>query len=154
SLMGCYHDFWQHTERALDYALAVHGIADPGLRADLLSAYRKLLPYPEVANVLAELRKQGTKVVAFSNGSPGMIRDSLDGAGLSALVDDFVSVHDAGIFKPAPQVYEHALRTQDARVDDIAFCSSNRWDVAGAAARGWRTFWVNRQGLPDEYTAA
>jgi 2-haloacid dehalogenase len=29
--------------------------------------------------------------------------------------------------------------------------SSNRWDVAGAAAFGFAPVWVNRAGLPDEY---
>jgi 2-haloacid dehalogenase len=33
----------------------------------------------------------------------------------------------------------------------VLFCSSNRWDVAGAAAFGFRPVWVNRKGLPDEY---
>jgi 2-haloacid dehalogenase len=154
SLMGRYHDFWRHTERALDYALAVHGIADAGLRADLLSAYRRLSPYPEVADVLAALRRRGIRTVAFSNGSPEMIRASLEGARLTGSIDDFASVHDVCIFKPAPEVYEHALKAQGVGVDDIAFCSSNRWDIAGAAARGWRTFWINRAGLPDEYETA
>jgi 2-haloacid dehalogenase len=154
SLMGRYHDFWRHTERALDYALAVHEIADDGLRADLLSAYRRLTPYPEVADVLAALRRQGIRVVVFSNGSPEMIRASLEGARLTGMIDDFASVHGVRVFKPAPEAYEHALQTQGVGVDDIAFCSSNRWDVAGAAARGWRTFWINRTGFPDEYEAA
>ena len=33
----------------------------------------------------------------------------------------------------------------------VVFCSSNRWDVAGAAAFGFAAVWVNRTGLPDEY---
>jgi 2-haloacid dehalogenase len=34
---------------------------------------------------------------------------------------------------------------------DVAFVSSNRWDVMGAAAFGFRPVWVNRAGNPDEY---
>jgi len=34
----------------------------------------------------------------------------------------------------------------------ISFQSSNRWDVAGATAFGFRTVWINRAGNPDEYT--
>jgi 2-haloacid dehalogenase len=34
---------------------------------------------------------------------------------------------------------------------DIAFVSSNRWDVMGAASFGFHTFWLNRSRLPDEY---
>jgi 2-haloacid dehalogenase len=34
---------------------------------------------------------------------------------------------------------------------DLVFVSSNRWDIAGAAAFGFTSVWVNRLGLPDEY---
>ncbi|MBC7312341.1 MAG: haloacid dehalogenase type II, partial [Rhizobium sp.] len=32
-----------------------------------------------------------------------------------------------------------------------SFQSSNRWDVAGAQKFGFRTVWINRLDLPDEY---
>ena len=35
--------------------------------------------------------------------------------------------------------------------DDVAFVSSNRWDIMGAASFGFRAVWVNRSQLPDEY---
>jgi 2-haloacid dehalogenase len=34
---------------------------------------------------------------------------------------------------------------------DVAFVSSNRWDVMGATAFGFRCVWVNRANMPDEY---
>jgi 2-haloacid dehalogenase len=37
------------------------------------------------------------------------------------------------------------------KADEIAFVSSNRWDVAGAAHAGLKPIWVNRGGNPDEY---
>ena len=37
------------------------------------------------------------------------------------------------------------------RPEEIVFVSSNRWDVMGAAAFGFRALWVNRAGMPDEY---
>jgi 2-haloacid dehalogenase len=37
---------------------------------------------------------------------------------------------------------------------EIAFVSSNRWDVAGAAAFGFVPVWVNRTGMPNEYPGA
>jgi 2-haloacid dehalogenase len=33
----------------------------------------------------------------------------------------------------------------------MSFQSSNRWDIAGAVAFGFRGVWVNRAGAPDEY---
>ena len=37
------------------------------------------------------------------------------------------------------------------QIGNISFQSSNAWDVAGAAAFGFRTCWINRAGLPPEY---
>jgi 2-haloacid dehalogenase len=151
SLMGSYRDFWQLTGDALDYALRVHGLSDSELRSELLAAYRQLSAFPEVPAVLAGLRARQVRVVAFSNGPPAMLEESLAGGGLSALVDGCVSVHELGIYKPSPAVYRHALAQLDLTVGEVAFFSSNRWDVAGAAACGWRVYWVNRARLPDEY---
>ncbi len=38
------------------------------------------------------------------------------------------------------------------RPDRVVFVSSNRWDVMGAAAFGFRPLWVNRAGMPNEYS--
>ncbi len=63
-----------------------------------------------------------------------------------------VTVEPVGAYKPVAAVYDHAMRAVGAAVPgDIAFVSSNRWDVAGAATFGFRTFWINRSGMPDEY---
>ena len=52
SATGAYEPFWALTEKALDHALAVHGLADAALRADLLAAYHELDAYPEAAPML------------------------------------------------------------------------------------------------------
>jgi 2-haloacid dehalogenase len=36
----------------------------------------------------------------------------------------------------------------------VVFVSSNRWDVMGAAAFGFRTAWINRTSSPEEYEPA
>jgi len=35
--------------------------------------------------------------------------------------------------------------------DEVAFVSSNRWDIMGAASFGFRAVWVNRAQAPQEY---
>ena len=35
--------------------------------------------------------------------------------------------------------------------ETVLFCSSNRWDVAGATAFGFTCAWINRGTKPDEY---
>jgi 2-haloacid dehalogenase len=60
-------------------------------------------------------------------------------------------VDDAQVFKTHPDAYRIALTRLAVGEGDVLFCSSNRWDVAGAGAFGFRTAWINRRGLPDEY---
>jgi 2-haloacid dehalogenase len=60
-------------------------------------------------------------------------------------------VDAAGVFKTSPRTYQLALSAFGLEAREIVFVSSNRWDVAGAAAFGLQPVWVNRAGLPDEY---
>jgi 2-haloacid dehalogenase len=62
-----------------------------------------------------------------------------------------LSVDAVRIYKPNPAVYQMALRKTDLPKEEIGFVSSNFWDVCGAGAFGFRTFWINRTGvIPDE----
>lgn len=144
--------FWSLTEQALDYAIAASGAeVDDALRADLLDAYRELTPYPEVEGVLRRLKSAGARLAILSNGDPELLERAVDSAGLDGLFEHVLSVADAGTFKPSPLVYRLAVDAFDALPSAMIFCSSNRWDVAGAQAFGFETVWVNRLARPDEY---
>jgi 2-haloacid dehalogenase len=149
ALMGRHADFWQVTGDALDYALARTGV-DPSLRAPLMQAYLALDAYPEVPDALRRLRACGLKTAILSNGEPGMLEAAARSAGVAELLDAILSVEEVGIFKPHPKVYQLALDRLAVRPDQIAFQSSNAWDVSGAAAFGLRAVWINRLGLPPE----
>ena len=71
-------------------------------------------------------------------------------AGLAQLLDPVLSVEDAGVFKPSPEVYLLATRALVLPAGRIAFFSSNGWDMHGAASFGFASVWVNRAGLPPE----
>ena len=49
------------------------------------------------------------------------------------------------------KVYQLVLDHSAVRPADVSFQSSNRWDIAGAKAFGFRCVWINRTGQPDEY---
>ena len=149
ALMGRHADFWQVTGDALDYALARTG-TDPALREPLIQAYLALDAYPEVPDVLRRLRAGGLKTAILSNGAPRMLEAGARSAGIDSFLDAVLSVEDVGIFKPHPKVYQLAVDRLDVRADQIAFQSSNAWDVSGAAAFGLRAVWINRQGMPPE----
>ena len=144
SLMGRHCDFMQVTADGLDYALDAHGIDDAALRDDLLHAYLELDCYPEVPHVLRTLRNAGLASAILSNGTPYMLEAAVRNAGIAELLDAVVSVEEAGIYKPAPQVYGLAVARLGTPAARISFQSSNAWDAAGAAAYGFRVVWINR----------
>jgi 2-haloacid dehalogenase len=151
SLAGRYEPFWTLTERALDYAFARCPGADANLRQRLFDAYRTLDAYPEVPDALGRLRARGLRTGILSNGDPGMLSDAVTSAALGPLLDAVLSVEAAGVFKTSPVAYHLVADAFAVRPDEVIFVSSNRWDIAGAAAFGLRPVWVNRAGLPDEY---
>jgi 2-haloacid dehalogenase len=149
ALMGRHADFWQVTGEALDYALARTG-ADASLRAPLMQAYLTLDAYPEVGDVLRRLRAAGLKLAILSNGEPAMLAAAVENAGIGALLDAVLSVEEAGVYKPDPRAYRLALDRLAVGAGQIAFLSSNAWDVSGAACFGLRPVWINRFGAPAE----
>lgn len=151
SLCGRYEPFWMLTERALDYAFARCPEVDREVRADLLSAYRSLEAYAEVRTVLGALQRKGLRTAILSNGDPEMLRDAVASARLGALFDAALSIEAAGVFKTSPRAYALVREAFPVEPQEVAFVSSNRWDIAGAAAFGFTPIWVNRLGLPDEY---
>ena len=84
-----------------------------------------------------------------SNGSPKMLDAAVEAGKLE--LDAVLSVDAVRRYKPRPEVYAMVAERFSAKPDDIIFISSNRWDVMGASAFGFRTLWVNRAGNPDEY---
>lgn len=141
-------DFWQVTQEGLDWALEASGLDDPELRERLLQLYWELSAYPEVPNMLKALKDQGFETAILSNGSPDMLKGAVDSAGVSALLDDVLSVESVGIFKPDHSVYELVTDRFKCARDEVLFVSSNGWDAAGAAGFGFTTVWVNRAGEP------
>lgn len=151
TLAGHYADFWTLTERALDYAFARVPSVDRALRSKLLDAYLQLDLFPDSAKALRELKSRGARLGILSNGSPPMLDAAVKASGIGGLLDAVISVDAVRAYKPRPEVYALVTERLGLPPDAVAFVSSNRWDIMGAASFGFRPIWVNRAGLPDEY---
>ena len=68
--------------------------------------------------------------------------------------DAVLSVDAVRMYKPRPEVYALVTDGLGIKREEVVFVSSNRWDVMGAAAFGFRPLWVNRARMPDEYAGA
>lgn len=151
SLMGVHADFWHVTGDALDYALAFHGIDEPGLKDELLALYLKLDAYPDAKEALAALKSRNMRTAILSNGSPSMLDAAVRSAGLDKLLDQVLSVEDVGIYKPSRRVYRLAMQKfviHDAPA--ICFVSANTWDAQAAAQFGFQVIRLDRFGLPQD----
>lgn len=149
-----HRDFWTCTVDALRFVCARHGVADAGLVANLLDAYRLLSAYPEVPAMLRAVRARGLATAVLSNGAPMMLADAFGSAGLSTQIDALLSVEAVGVFKPDARVYALAERRLGLPARRMMFVSANPWDTQAAHAAGFRCVRVNRTGAPDEYGLA
>ena len=144
--MGTYTDFWQVTGDGLDYALAAHDIDNPDIRQRLMDLYLTLDAYPDAVATLRRLKDAGYATGILSNGSPDMLAAAVKNSGLAPFVDEVLSVHDVGIYKPSPRVYRLAVDRMGVSAQEICFVSANAWDVAGAAEFGFQVAHLNRFG--------
>jgi 2-haloacid dehalogenase len=153
SLMTRYEDFSRVTNASLGWALESLGIDpdmnDAACRA-LIGEYRKLAMFPEVPAALEALSKR-LPLAILSNGHPDMLEAVVEHNGVrERFRGGILSVHEARVFKPAPDVYALAEEALGVPRSLLGFVSSNGWDAAGAKTFGFRTFWVNRAGGPVE----
>ena len=151
ALQGRHADFWQVTGDALDFALETLAIDKPWrLRDRLMNLYLTLDVFPEVPDVLKQLKQAGLRTAILSNGSPMMLDAAVRAAGLDSLLDAVLSVEAVGVYKPHPKVYQLAVDRFELPAAAIAFQSSNAWDAYAASAFGMQVVWCNRYGQRPE----
>jgi 2-haloacid dehalogenase len=151
TLAGQYLDFFVLTERALDFAMARFPSVDKSMRGKLLDAYMTLDAYPDARATLEALKARGDKTAILSNGSPRMLDAAVRAAQIAPLLDAVFSVDSMKMYKPRAEVYALVTRHFSIAPADVTFVSSNRWDVMGATAFGFRCAWINRASNPEEY---
>lgn len=143
SLMQRYVPFSQVTREALAYSCAALGLSHREHEEALMAEYVHLAPFPEVKAALERLK---VKRAILSNGSPDLLDPLVANSGLR--FDAVLSVDELKVYKPAPQVYELAVKRLKVAKERIGFVSSNCWDALGAKSYGFRVYWINRAGAP------
>ena len=143
SLMRRHRDFWNVTEDSLNKSMKVYGI-DKNMKNELLDLYKVLSPYPEVNEVLKNLKNKKFKIAILSNGNPTLLNDLVTSNNLNNLFDDLFSVEEVKIYKPDPRVYELPLKKYSIKANQVTFLSANTWDVSGGGNFGYNSIWVNR----------
>ena len=141
SLMRRYAPFSTVTREALAYSCeALQLELSVAQMEGLMSEYTRLSLYPDVS----ALQKLAGKKAILSNGSPDILLPLVKNSGLA--LDAVISVDELKVFKPAPEVYELAVKKLGTK--DIGFVSSNCWDAIGAKSYGFQVYWINRSDAP------
>ena len=143
SLMKRHKDFWQITEDSLDKSMMAFNI-NPKMKDELLNLYKVLSPFQEVPETLKTLKEKNFKLAILSNGTPSLLNELVKSNDLEELFDDIFSIETVGIYKPDPKVYNMPMKKYQIKAKDIAFLSSNTWDVSGGGNYGYNAIWVNR----------
>ena len=151
TLAGRYADFWTLTGQALDFALARFPAVDPALKPRLMDAYRTLDAFADARATLQALKTRERATAILSNGSPAMLAAAVEAAQLGPCLDAVLSVDSVRMYKPRPEVYRLVIERFGVAPADVAFVSSNRWDVMAAVSVGFHAQWINRAKNPDEY---
>jgi putative hydrolase of the HAD superfamily len=137
------------------------GRVPDALSADVAAVYRAAYEasWQPVAGALALLHAikcQGLALVIVTNNVVAEQRIKLERCGLWPLVDALVASEEAGVAKPDPRIFDHALERARVRADE-AVMIGDAWatDIEGARASGVRAVWFNRTGAaaPDPSVA-
>lgn len=77
---------------------------------ETLSAIRSLPAHPEAKQALGDLKNNGYKMIALTNGSNATLAEQLDTSGLARFFDEQLSVEAIGKYKPDNRVYQWAAK--------------------------------------------
>jgi HAD superfamily hydrolase (TIGR01549 family) len=130
---------------------------DPSEAGELSAAYREAYlaarrPVLGAAELLAEVRRRGARIVAVTNNLVAEQEDKLRHTGIRHLFDELVISEAAGVSKPDPAIFDLALQRAGVRPHE-AIMLGDSWanDVMGAVGSGIAAAWLDRagRGAPD-----
>ncbi|NER15814.1 haloacid dehalogenase type II [Spongiivirga citrea] len=146
ALMDRYVDFSVCTKEALDYTCIDLEIdLSSNNKNELMNVYKVLPAFDDVISTLEELKNQGHRLFAFSNGSKNAVATLLENANISSHFEGIVSVESLKTFKPNPKVYAYFNEVTKSEKRASWLISGNTFDVIGAVSYGMNTAWVQRK---------
>jgi 2-haloacid dehalogenase len=113
---------------------------------DILDPITKLSAYPEVYNALKNLKKNGFKLVALSNGKPEVVNDQLKFAEIHHFFDKVISIEEVKNYKPHVSTYHCAYSLMNFLPEDTMLIAAHGWDIAGAKRAGIQAAFIRRPG--------
>jgi putative hydrolase of the HAD superfamily len=146
--------------RAVEWIAA--GAADHALTLDEAALFTAARRYaqpmrqgvsatPGAVETLPALRERGYRIGLISNTIwPAELHmEDLEELGLLHDLEHLTFSGEIGMWKPRPQIFQHALAALDATPEQSVFVGdSPREDILGAQAVGMRAIWVRNREFP------
>lgn len=138
---GGYRPFADIARSALVSATS-HALSDDAAHG-IVAGFGELDAHPDVEPAMRRAHDAGVHVIALTNGSPGTTRSLLQRAGVEGYVQRVLSVDDIQRWKPAPEIYRHAVAACQVEPEQMALVAAHGWDIHGAHQVGLVTGWVS-----------
>jgi putative hydrolase of the HAD superfamily len=109
--------------------------------------------FPETAGVLEHL-SSGYQLGLITNGAPDLQWEKINGSGLGKYFEHIIISGEVNCGKPGKQIFKIALNKFGAWKESVIMVGDSiDTDIAGAAASGIRSVWLNRNNnIPCEHT--
>ena len=100
---------------------------------------KKGKPLPGACDLIAALKDRGLGVWFATSAKPEELEHTMKVLGAKDLIDDIVSSADVEEGKPAPDVFELALKKAGVRPDEAIALGDTIWDIEAAERTGVKT---------------
>ncbi len=112
--------------------------------AHVLTGFLALPVHPDVVPGMRALHAAGMRLVTLSNGAVAVAERLLEEAGVADVVEQMLSVEQAGFFKPDPRAYAFAVDSCGVEPGEAMLVAVHPWDTDGALRAGLQAAWVDR----------
>lgn len=151
TLAGDYAPFPELARSALR-TLAGDELPDEAVE-HVLAGFGELPAQPDAEPAMRTLSDAGISLVCLSNGPAESTTDFLKRSALDRHVEQVISVEDVRRWKPAGEVYRHALERIGRPAEEVALVAVHAWDCHGARRAGLTTGWASRleRNVPETF---
>lgn len=146
-IQGPYLPYRQILKDTLALTCREYGFAFTDADAEAFSSSMETWrPFPDSVAAIKEIRKY-TKFFPLTNTDTDILEKCLKNAGIET--DGFVTAEMAGCYKPHTAGFDLSRKILGLPVEDMMHAGFGfKYDVMPANTLGYRTVWVNRQGIP------
>ncbi|RBI58543.1 haloacid dehalogenase type II [halophilic archaeon] len=155
--IDAYRPFYEIQKHSLRFALESFGYEVPENVRDEIrrTVYKENISvFDDVKPAMERIRDLGYDQYVISNGDPEMLDHMVEQANIGDIIQDWISGHEVGTFKPELEIYRHSAARTGTPIKNILHVSGGTMrDVWGAKNAGMQTAWLNRETkhYPREY---